>query len=83
MKVHPYICGMRKCDLCLREKLLIARANSASLLNKRDELISKCRHINKFTMMIMMMDCSCAMVDQQKACSLFCRWDHCQRSTPF
>ena len=47
MKAHPYICGTRKCDLCLCEKLMIARANSASL-NKRDELVSKCRHINKF-----------------------------------
>ena len=50
MKAHPYICGTRKCDLCLCEKLLIARANSACLLNKRDELISNCRHINKFTL---------------------------------
>ena len=39
MKTHPYICGMRKCDLCLCEKLLIARANSASFLNKRDKLV--------------------------------------------
>ena len=38
MKAHPYICGTRKCDLCLCEKLMIARANSASLLHKRDEL---------------------------------------------
>ena len=36
MKVHPYICGTKKCDLCLCENLLIARANSACLLNKRD-----------------------------------------------
>ena len=50
MKTHPYICGTRKCDLCLCEKLLITRANSACLLNKRDELISKCRHMNKFTL---------------------------------
>ena len=50
MKAHSYICGTRKCDLCLCEKLLIARANLACLLNKRDELISKCRHINKFTL---------------------------------
>ena len=50
MKAHPYICGTRKCDLCLCEKLLIARANSASLLNKRDELVSKCSHMNKFTL---------------------------------
>ena len=50
MKAHPYICGTRKCDLCLCEKLMIARANSASLLNKGDELVSKCRHMNKFTL---------------------------------
>ena len=50
MKAHSYICGTRKCDLCLCEKLLIARANSAYLLNKRAELISKCRHMNKFTL---------------------------------
>ena len=50
MKAHPYICGTRKCDLCLCEKLMIARANSASLLNKRDKLVSKCRHMNKFTL---------------------------------
>ena len=50
MKAHPHICGTRKCDLCLCEKLMIARANSASLLNKRDELVSKCRHMNKFTL---------------------------------
>ena len=50
MKANPYICGTRKGDLCLCEKLMIARANSASLLNKRDELVSKCRHMNKFTL---------------------------------
>ena len=50
IKAHPYICGTRKCDLCWCEKLLIARANSGSLLNKRDELVSKCRHMNKFTL---------------------------------
>ena len=50
MKAHPYICGTRKCDLCLCEKLMIARANSASLLNKRGELVSKCRHMNKSTL---------------------------------
>ena len=44
MKANPYICGTRKCDLCLCEKLMIARANSANLLNKRDELVSKCLH---------------------------------------
>ena len=33
MKARPYICETRKCDLCLCGKLLIVRANSASLLN--------------------------------------------------
>ena len=50
MKAHPYISGTRKCNLRLSEKLIIARANSASLSYKRDELVSKCRHMNKFTL---------------------------------
>ena len=33
-KGHSCYCGTRKRDLCLCEKWLIARANSASLLNK-------------------------------------------------
>ena len=44
----PYKCGTRKCDLCLSEKVAIVRANPNGLLNKRTELISKCRHRNKF-----------------------------------
>ena len=50
IKAHPYICGTKKFDLCLCEILMIARANSASLLNKPGELVSKCRHMNKFTL---------------------------------
>ena len=46
MKTHPYICGTKKCDSCLCEKLMIARASSASLLNKLDGVVSKCRHMN-------------------------------------
>ena len=44
MKSHKYLCGSRNCDLCICEKLLIARRDPYVLLNKRDELISKCRH---------------------------------------
>ena len=47
-KAAPYRIGGGKCDLCLTEKLLIATNESQNLLNKRSELISKCRHINKF-----------------------------------
>ena len=50
MKSQKYVCGSRKCDLCICEKLLISRADPDVLLNKRDELVSKCRHRNKFTL---------------------------------
>ena len=46
----PYTCGSKRCDLCLTEKLLIAKADPKTLLNKRSEIISKCRHRNKFTL---------------------------------
>ena len=36
------------CHLCLTEKLYLIRAKKPSLLNKRTELISKCRPENKF-----------------------------------
>ena len=44
----PYRCGARICSLCLAEKLQIIKAKPEGLLNKRSELISKCRHKNKF-----------------------------------
>ena len=37
----PYRCGTRRCDPCLTEKYIIARAEQKYLLNKRTELISK------------------------------------------
>ena len=49
-KAHPYTGGTRKCDLCLTEKLTIMKADPESLLNTRDEFVSKCRHKNKFTL---------------------------------
>lgn len=38
----------KRCNLCLTEKLTIINADKSSLLNKRSELISKCRHENKY-----------------------------------
>ena len=39
----------KRCLLCLNEKLLIATyPDQKQLLNKRSELIAKCRHENKF-----------------------------------
>ena len=45
-KCHPYKCGSRRCDLCLTEKLCLLK--SKNTLNKRTELLSKCRHSTKF-----------------------------------
>ena len=38
----------KRCNLCLTEKMLIISSSKFNLLNKRSELISKCRHENKF-----------------------------------
>ena len=46
----PYMCSSRKSDLCLAEKVAIAQFEGVGLLNKRNELLSKCRHRNKFIM---------------------------------
>ena len=35
----PYKCKTRKCDLCLTEKLIIARSDPKKLLSKRAELV--------------------------------------------
>ena len=48
-KTSPYKSGSSRCNLCLTEKLKIAQhKNSETLLNKRAEIVSKCRHRNKF-----------------------------------
>ena len=40
-----------RCNLCLNEKLEIALFKGNNILNRRIELISKCRHINKHTLL--------------------------------
>ena len=47
-QAQGYTNKSKRCHLCLTEKLMIARADKASLLNKRAELATKCRHENKF-----------------------------------
>ena len=47
-KAPPFQCGAKRCNLCLYEKLSILLSDPNSLLNKRSELISKCRHKNKY-----------------------------------
>ena len=48
IKTMPYKCGSRNCDLCPADKVAIAQFEGVDLLNKRTELLSKCRHRNKF-----------------------------------
>ena len=43
-RAKEYSINSKRCDLCLTEKLMIATANKATLLNKRSEIASKCRH---------------------------------------
>ena len=49
-KAQPYIRGTRKCDLCLTEKLSMMKADPESLLNTRDEFVSKCRQMGAIYM---------------------------------
>ena len=51
----------RKCDLCLTQKLIIAKADPSSPLKKRDELISECRHMNR---------CPSEAIIQQEKCEV-------------
>ena len=48
-KPKKYVQGSRHCDLCNTEKLFIIDDNNRNrLLNKRSELVSKCRRQNKY-----------------------------------
>ena len=45
---QPYKNGSKRCNLCTLEKLHIINADENYSINKRSELVSKCRHENKF-----------------------------------
>ena len=45
-RAESYKPGSKSCNLCLTEKLCILQEPQS--INKRSELISKCRHMNKF-----------------------------------
>ena len=49
-EARPYS-GGRRCDLCLMEKLMIIQhKDTNTLLNKRTELLGKCRHQAEWTL---------------------------------
>ena len=43
-KAPSYSSASKRCKLCLAEKLQIITADQRTLLNKRSELVSTCRH---------------------------------------
>ena len=47
-QASSYNTRTKKCNLCLWEKFFIIRMPHISTLNKRNELLSKCRHSAKF-----------------------------------
>ena len=47
-KARPCNNKSKRCNLCIAEKFCILNSKGNNLLNKRDELVSKCRHENKF-----------------------------------
>ena len=48
-RAQAYTPGANRCNLCTEEKLQIIKSKSENLLNKRNELFSKCCHRNKFS----------------------------------
>ena len=46
----PYNLQSKRCSLCLNEKLEIAAYKGNNLLNKKNEVVSKCRHKNKYAL---------------------------------
>ena len=46
-QARPYVNGSNRCNLCISEKFHII-FSPLKLLNKRSELVTKCRHENKF-----------------------------------
>ena len=49
---NPYKAGSKKCNLCLWEKFHIMTEDKDKLLNERNKLITKCRHVDKFLLKI-------------------------------
>ena len=47
-KCHQHEPSSGKCYLCLNENLYILKYKDDNLLNQRRELVSKCRHKNKY-----------------------------------
>lgn len=51
---YPYKCGTRTGDLRLTKKIIMVRSYPKTLLNKRTELVSKCRHVNVLLLLLIL-----------------------------
>ena len=49
-KAYAFSSGSKQCNLCLKEKLCILKEDPQILLNKRDEILEKCRHKLDFSL---------------------------------
>ena len=47
-RCKPYTCGAKLCNLCITEKYEILMSDPEKTLNKRTEIVGKCRHRAKF-----------------------------------
>ena len=47
-KCKPYVCGSKSCDICTTEKFEILKMDPKTALNKRTEIVGKCRHRAKY-----------------------------------
>ena len=45
---RKYMCGGKRCDVCLTEKLMILKNSNPSIINKKSELMGKCPHKRKW-----------------------------------
>ena len=49
-RAKPYTSNSKRCDLCTTEKMFLITKPHMATLNKRNELVSACRHKRKFVL---------------------------------
>ena len=67
---QPYSINTKWCQLCLNEKLQITILRGNNILNRWTEIISKCRHRNKYTL------ASYDSIDWNIRCKVEVSWDY-------
>ena len=72
----PYNSASKRCNLCLKEKLLIIHQPELSSLNKRNEHVSSCHHRNKQLLCILTIEQSIEISRHafMQVCKLYKWW---------